>query len=158
MGEATSPREEGNNKRMNELKIGNIIIGIIGLAVLVGGFIFLLGWGIPTYNVWGREMSGRAQLSEAEWSKQVAVEEAKADLESEKLNALAEIERARGVAEANRIIGDSLAGNEAYLRYLWITKIEEGENKQVIYVPTEAGLPILEAQRLQLEAQTQAQP
>jgi hypothetical protein len=48
------------------------------------------------------------------------------------------------VAEANRIIGESLKGNESYLRYLWIQNLESGSNS-VVYVPTEAGLPILEA-------------
>jgi hypothetical protein len=54
------------------------------------------------------------------------------------------VERARGVAEANKIIGESLKGNEAYLRWQWIQNLESGSNS-VIYVPTEAGLPILEA-------------
>jgi hypothetical protein len=52
--------------------------------------------------------------------------------------------KAEGVAKANKIIGDSLKGNESYLRYLWIEKMTE-TGKEVIYVPTEAGLPILEA-------------
>lgn len=52
--------------------------------------------------------------------------------------------RAEGVAKANKIIGDSLKGNEAYLRYLWIDKLE-GSKQQVIYVSTETGLPLLEA-------------
>jgi hypothetical protein len=65
-------------------------------------------------------------------------------MESAKLLGDAEVARARGVAEANRIIGDSLKGNEAYLRYLWIHNLESGSNS-VIYIPTEAGLPILEA-------------
>ena len=56
--------------------------------------------------------------------------------------------RAKGVAAANKIIGDSLHGNEAYLRYLWIDGLREhGKGAAVIYVPTEAGLPILEAGR-----------
>ena len=60
--------------------------------------------------------------------------------------ASAEVERAKGVAEANKIIGESLNGNDAYLRYLWIERL--GQNGQdVIYIPTEAGLPILEAGR-----------
>lgn len=53
-------------------------------------------------------------------------------------------ESARGVAESNKIIGDSLKGNEAYLRYLWIDGLNRN-NQNVIYVPTEAGLLILEA-------------
>lgn len=60
----------------------------------------------------------------------------------------AEIARARGVAEANKIIGDSLKGNDAYLKYLWITDVAGTNNKPaVIYVPTEANMPILEAGR-----------
>ena len=62
----------------------------------------------------------------------------------------AEVIRAQGVAKANAIIGQSLKDNEAYLRYLWISKLSDAEGKgQVIYVPTEAGLPILEANRIQ---------
>ena len=56
----------------------------------------------------------------------------------------AEIARAVGVAKANKIIGDSLKDNEQYLRYLWIDSLQQTQN-QIIYVPTEAGLPILEA-------------
>ncbi len=68
-------------------------------------------------------------------------------MESSKHLADAEVIRARGVAEANKIIGDSLQGNEGYLRYLWITSLENS-NQQVIYIPTEANLPILEASRM----------
>jgi len=101
---------------------------------------------LPLYNVWSRELAGKATLREAEWNRQVAVEEAKANLESEKLNALAEVERAKGVSEANAIIGESLKGNEAYLRYLWVKGLTDGSS-EVIYVPTEGNLPILEATR-----------
>ena len=68
-------------------------------------------------------------------------------MESAKLLAQAEVERAKGVAEANRIIGDSLKGNESYLRYRWIEGLQTNQ-MQVIYVPTEANLPLLESQRL----------
>ena len=60
--------------------------------------------------------------------------------------AQAEVERAKGVAEANEIIGESLKENEAYLRYLWIIGLQDGSS-EVIYIPTEANLPILEATR-----------
>lgn len=57
---------------------------------------------------------------------------------------------ALGVAEANRIVADGLGGPEGYLRYLHIESLKEAraQGAQVIYVPTEAGLPILEASRL----------
>jgi len=102
--------------------------------------------GIPKYRVWQKELAGKATLREAEWDRQVAVEEAKAKLESAKHLADAEIARAHGVAEANTIIGESLKGNDAYLRYLWIQGLQDGTS-EIIYVPTEAQLPVLEATR-----------
>lgn len=119
---------------------------VIGALVVAGGM-----YGCPQYNVYTRRMSGEAQLREAEWNRQIAIEEAKAKNESAKLFAEAEVTRARGVAEANKIIGDSLKDNEAYLRYLWIEGLQ-GDRSEVIYVPTEAGLPILEARRLKKNA------
>jgi hypothetical protein len=109
-------------------------------------FVLLLLWAIPQYKVWTQELSGKALFKEAEWSRQIAVEEAKAKKESAVLEAEAEVERAKGVAEANDIIAGSLEGNDEYLRYLWINGLQTNQ-MQVIYVPTEAGLPILEASK-----------
>jgi regulator of protease activity HflC (stomatin/prohibitin superfamily) len=89
-------------------------------------------------------MEGRAEFAKAEQNRRIKIEEAKANLESQKFNAEAEVERAKGVAESNRIIGEGLKNNEAYLRYLWIKGLNDGSG-EVIYIPTEAGLPILEA-------------
>lgn len=113
----------------------------IGLLLLSGGCM----WGCPQYNVWSSKLSGEAELKKAEWNRQIAIKEAEAKLASSRMLAEAEVERAKGVAEANKIIGESLKNNEAYLRYLWIHNLEEGKGNNVIYVPTEAGLPILEA-------------
>lgn len=101
-------------------------------------------WAYPQYGLYKSELEGRARLAEATSSRQIAVLEAKAKMDAAKDLASAEIERARGVAEANKIIGDSLKDNEAYLRYLWVSGLQDNDNK-VIYIPTEANLPILEA-------------
>ena len=81
----------------------------------------------------------------------IAVLEAKAKQESAVFLAQSEIERAKGVAEANRIIGEGLRGHEEYLRYLWLMGLEHVASSEngstVVYVPTEANLPILEASR-----------
>lgn len=101
------------------------------------------------------EANGKALLLEAESSKKVQIEDAKGLAESSELKAKsminiakaeaqAEIERAKGVAEANRIIGESLKGNMEYLKYLQIDAIRNSTGDKV-YIPTEAGLPILEA-------------
>jgi len=126
-----------------EPKVGNIILAcVVALAILLTVSMY----GCPRYNVWQQHMEGKAELSKAEYSRQVAVVEAQAKQEAAKALAQAEIERAKGVAQANQIIGDSLKGNEDYLRYLWIAGIEKTTG-QIIYVPTEANLPILEATR-----------
>lgn len=88
--------------------------------------------------------SGEAQLLEAEQTRKIKIEEAKAELESAKLKSEAEVERAKGVAEANKIIGESLKNNESYLRYLWVNGLNDGTS-EVIYVPTEANMPLLES-------------
>src|ERR1700761_9506745 len=103
-------------------------------------------WGLPIYHVYSSRLSGEADLANAEYSRQVAVREAQAKLDSAYLLARAEVELAKGVAQANKIIGDSLKNNEAYLRYLFVNGLENTHD-QVIYVPTEAQLPVLEATR-----------
>lgn len=127
---------------MNENNYGTVfaVFGILFVVIFIVG----LFWVMPTYNVWRREMSGRAELAEAQWSRKIAIEEAQASLESEKLNAQAEVERAKGAAEAIKIEGGNLTDN--YIKYLWVRQLSSGE-KQLIYVPTEAGLPVLEAGR-----------
>lgn len=104
-------------------------------------------WGCPKYQVYSQRMDGESQLAHAEYSKKVQVQDALGKLEAAKSLAQAEVERAKGVAQANKIIGDSLKNNEDYLRYLWIHNLDQSEQhgSQIIYVPTEAQLPILEA-------------
>ena len=102
--------------------------------------------GIPYYNVWEQEMSGKAEFAKAEQNRKIRIEEAKANLESEKLNAQAEIERAKGAAEAIKIENGAIT--PTYIQYLWVRQQNlSGENTKVIYIPTETGLPVLEAGR-----------
>ena len=119
------------------------------LILLVIVLLCLGLWGCPQWNVYQSRLAGEAQLAEAESNRRIAIAEAEAKKESAQSLAEAEIIRARGVAEANKIIGDSLKQNEGYLRYLYINSLSEAETQgnKVIYIPTEAGLPILEAGR-----------
>lgn len=119
-----------------------ITVGCLSIVILVA-----LGMaGCPVYNVWQKGLSGKASLKQAEWDRQIAVKEAQAKTQSATYLAEAEVERAKGVAEANMIIGNSLKDNDAYLRYLWIQGLQDGSS-EVIYIATEANLPILEATR-----------
>lgn len=131
-----------------------IVIGIV-LALALGT---CGAFGCPHYNVWQAEMGGKAALARADQDREIKVREARAERDAQTLQsearvlrakgeAEAEIARARGAAEANRIIADGLGGPEGYLRYLHIEALRSAEGRSVIYVPTEAGIPIMEAGR-----------
>ena len=126
----------------DEIPVAGILLTAVFLAIVGAGGCY----GCPQYQVYSQRMEGEAELAKAEYSKKVMIQDALARQESAKALAEAEVTRAEGVARANKIIGDSLNGNESYLQYLWIHNLNEGKN-EVIYVPTEANLPILEAGR-----------
>jgi regulator of protease activity HflC (stomatin/prohibitin superfamily) len=115
------------------------IIGIMSGVVIIGGLMM----GLPTYSVWQQEMSGKAELAKAEQNRQIKIQEAKALKEAATYQAEAEVARAKGVAEANKIIGQSLKGNEAYLRYLWVNALNDKESVATVYIPTEANMPLM---------------
>ena len=117
------------------------VVILAGILLIIGAFI-----AVPYYNVWQQEMAGRAEFAKAEQNRKIKIEEAKANLEAEKLNPQAEIERAKGAAEAIRIENGSLSST--YIQYLWVRQQNDLNNKTVIYIPTENNLPILEASRL----------
>jgi hypothetical protein len=118
-----------------------VMLLILGIVVAILALMF----GLPIYNVWQQGLAGEAELKRAEQTRQVMVVSAKAKLDSATYLNQAEIKRAEGVSAANKIIADGLGGPEGYLRYLWIQAIEHDKQASVIYIPTEAGLPILEA-------------
>mgnify|MGYP001769767184 CR=1 FL=1 len=130
------------DKYDKEYKPVNITIFVFLILFTLVAMGFGIGAISRVYTVWAKQQSGKAVLAEAEFSKQVQIEQAKANLEAEKLNAQAEIERAKGAAESIKIEGGQLTDN--YIKYLWVRNLQSGE-KQLIYVPTEAGLPLLEA-------------
>lgn len=122
--------------------IGSVIaIVVIGVLVLIG---------LPTYNVYSKQMQGKAAYAQAVQDRRIRVLEARAALDSAQLTAQAEVARARGTNEANRIMAESLGGPDNYLRWSYIHMLEETAGKpgrEVIYIPTEASMPILEASR-----------
>lgn len=133
-----------NNKAQSEAGVF-VGLAIVGILILVFATIIY-----PLAKPWWASQTGKAELAQAEQNRQIAILEATAKKDSATQLAQAEIERAKGVAEANRIIGESLKENEDYLRYLWVTEVAaNNQGKTVVYVPTETNMPILEATRLQ---------
>lgn len=119
------------------------IPAVVLTIVLLIGLVVLGMWGCPKYNVYSKQKEGEAMLAHAQSSREVAVAEAKAKMESASLLAQADTIRAHGIARSNQIIGQSLTQN--YLHWFWIDNIDKSSN--VIYVPTETNLPIMEAGR-----------
>lgn len=120
--------------------IAGTVIAIIALIAILVGY--------PQYRVYSQRLAGEAALAEAQSSRQVAILEARAKKESAISLAEAEVIRAQGAARANKILQDSLGGPDGYLRYLQIQALEDTK-ASLIYVPTEAGLPVTESRRIQ---------
>jgi regulator of protease activity HflC (stomatin/prohibitin superfamily) len=130
------------NKELNNPV--NYAFAIFFMAILCVLFLGGLNFVYYKYCVWTERQVGLSELARAESNRKIKTLEAEAVKESAKFYSEAETIRAEGVAKANRIIGDSLKGNEAYLRYRWIEGLQTNQ-MQVVYIPTEAGLPLLEA-------------
>lgn len=120
---------------------------VLAVSIVLGGIILLVGlfFGVGIswrhYNVWSSEMSGKAKLAEATQSRMIQVEQAKGELEAAKL-------RARAI----EIVGEKAKLYPEYIRQEYIgafaEALKEGKIQQIMYIPTETGLPITEANRL----------
>lgn len=80
------------------------------------------------------KMQAEQQALQKEFELQKATKDAEID-----------VARAKGVASANTIIAASISEN--YIRWLWVNNLK-GSEFQVIYIPTEANIPIMEASRI----------
>lgn len=123
----------------------------LSIATLTIAIVLGLMFGLPKYNVWRSQIAiekaqnyGKAEMAQAEQNRMILIEEAKANLEAQKLNSESEVERAKGMAQAIEIEDGQLT--EQYIHYLWVRNIDKMDGDK-IYIPTEANLPILEAQK-----------
>ena len=136
--EAAARRAQDSRQEMVTVVVsrGVYVLAVLAvLGLLAGGL-----YGCPRYMVYERELAGRAALVEAENSKKVQIEEAKANLEAERLNAEAEVVRAQGVSDAIDIEGGKIT--DTYIRYLWVKNLSFADT-DIIYLPTESGMPLL---------------
>ena len=97
--------------------------------------------GINVVDVLLRDVQLPARFKESIEAKLTAeqrVQQKQFELEQARKEAEIEVARAKGAAEAQKIIRETLS--DSYLQYLWIQTLNENPN--VIYVATEANLPI----------------
>lgn len=121
---------------------------VVICVVAILFFVLVCMWGFPQYRVYSQKLRGEADFKEAEINRQIRVEEARAEEEALMLEANGEAERekirASATAQAIEKIGATLEKNGSYLRWMWINEIAGGSGER-IYIPTEAGMPLLEA-------------
>ena len=122
--------------------------GIIIIAIYI---VLQLIWSLaigPRWNVWNSHQKGLADLAQANNEQQIQIAKARARKEAANLNKEAAIIEAEAVSEQISRIGQQLTAHDLYLRWQWIKMMEEQDSDtKVIYVPTEANLPLLEARR-----------
>jgi regulator of protease activity HflC (stomatin/prohibitin superfamily) len=120
-------------KQRGEAELTFVLIIMAALGIVVG--LFLL-W--PQYNVYAQRLSGEAALAHAHAARQVIVQQAQAEKDSAVLR-----------AEAIAIVGKAAHDFPEYRNQEFIGAFAEamhnGKINHIIYVPTEANIPILEA-------------
>lgn len=108
----------------------------VSSLVLFTGLSAAVAFGYPQYKVWEQSKAGEAALAKATQDRQIKVQEAEAEQEA-----------ASKQAEANRILGESIRQYPESMEQKWVEAIEKTSN-QVIYLPTEASVPITESARM----------
>ena len=117
-----------------KIKVGLVLTTFVLVVLAIPFYVF------PKYRVWQRGQVGLAALMEAEQTRKIAIEAAKAEEES-----------AKHRAKAIEIVGAAAKKYPEYRQQEFIGAFAEaladGKIDQIIYVPTESNIPIMEATR-----------
>jgi regulator of protease activity HflC (stomatin/prohibitin superfamily) len=117
-----------------------VVMVILGTVACVGIVVLLL-FGFPMWNVWRSGLSGEADLKKAEQTRMIQIQQAKGEKESAQLR-----------ADAIAIVGKAAKDFPEYRQQEFIGAFAEalhsGKISQIIYVPTESNIPIIEAGRM----------
>ena len=107
---------------------------ILAIVFLVGGLMV----GLPIYSVWQQGLKGQATLKRAEQERRVLVQQAEAEREA-----------AAARSDAIKIVGQAAKDFPEYRLQEFIGAFAEALQNEgiekIIYVPTEANIPIIEA-------------
>jgi regulator of protease activity HflC (stomatin/prohibitin superfamily) len=111
----------------------------VGLS-LVATPIAALMWGVPQYRIYNARCSGEAKLRQSESEKRILIEQAKAEVAAAELR-----------ADAIEAIGKAAKQYPEYRQQEFMgafaDALQQGNVHQIIYVPTEANVPIIEKGR-----------
>lgn len=111
------------------------LIGVLTLFVIIA-IIAISMWGMPRYRVYSATLQGKAKLMQAEQEKQILIEQASAEKEAASLR-----------AEAIKIMGVAAKEFPEYREQEFMAAfgeaIQDGRISKMIFVPTEANVPII---------------
>lgn len=134
-------KSDYNNDLPTYPKVIKLLFMIFSAIILIALFTYGILVGHKYYQVWSAEMTGKARLMEASQSKQIMIETAKAEVEAATLR-----------AKAIEVIGQKAKEYPEYRMQEFIgafgEAVNNGKINTIIYVPTEANIPIMEAGRL----------
>jgi regulator of protease activity HflC (stomatin/prohibitin superfamily) len=110
---------------------------VLGVVLLFGLIAANMAVG-PRYRVWQQGMEGEAKLMRAKQERQILVTQAQAEKDAAQLR-----------ADAIAIMGQAAQQFPEYRQQEFMgafgEALREGHISQIIYVPTEANIPIMEA-------------
>lgn len=129
-------RYESGTKQRHRIIFWTFTSLALFVAIVIGGM-----YGFPKYSVWQKGLAGQASLKRAEQEKLIMIETAKAELEASKHR-----------AEAIAVMGAKAKEFPEYRHQEFIgafaDALQNGSIAKIIYVPTEANIPIVEAGRM----------
>lgn len=118
----------------------NPVMSMAPIAAVVVALIAALMFGMPIYRVWQQGLRGEANLARAEQERQILVEQARAERDAAILR-----------AEAIEIVGAAARDFPEYRVQEFIgafgEALQNGNIEKLVFVPTEANIPIVEAGR-----------
>lgn len=130
-----------SRQTMSELTEGEVVwwwikrVGAVALLLIAAGM-----YGCPQYQVYSQNLHGQAELARAAQTRMIQIEQAKGEETA-----------ATHRANAIKIMGQAAKDFPEYRKQEFIGAFAEalhnGKINQIIYVPTEAGIPITEAGR-----------
>ena len=118
-------------------KTAVLVVAIAAAVVILaaGGLV-----GCPHYRVWQQGMEGKARLSKAEQERQILIAQANAEREAAKLR-----------SDAIKTIGQAAKEFPEYRMQEFLAAFAEALQSdsidKIIFVPTEANIPVVEAGR-----------
>ena len=124
-----------------------LIVFAIGLTLAAGACYGVIAtyqpfkvW-VATYDVKKERLVGEAEFARAEQNRMILVEQARAEMDAAELR-----------AQAIAIVGQAVQDYPEYRQQEFIgalgDALRDGNISQIMYLPTEAGIPITEANRL----------